>query len=61
MAPLSQSHVADLLESCSQMATERSAIAAILADLPDSFGAVREALNQLQRIVSDNVADHVGP
>jgi hypothetical protein len=55
MAPLSQSHVAELLESCAQMARERSAIAAILADLPDSFGAVREALNQLQRIVTHNI------
>lgn len=54
MAPLSQSHVAELLESCAQMAMERTAIAAILADLPDSFGAVREALNQLQRIVNHN-------
>ena len=55
MAPLSQSHVAELLESCAQMATERSAIAAILADLPDSFGAVRAALNELQRIVIHDV------
>ena len=47
--------MAELLESYAQMAVERTAVAAILADLPDSFGAVREALNQLQRIVTDNV------
>lgn len=51
MAPLAPSQVAELLESCSQMAKERVAIAAILADLPESFAAVRAALNDLKRIV----------
>jgi hypothetical protein len=51
MAPLSQSHVGELLDSCAQMAKERAAIVAVLADLPDSFAAVRAALNQLQQIV----------
>jgi len=51
MAPLGQHHVAKLLEACYQMAKEREAIAAVLADLPDSFAAVRKALNDLGRIV----------
>jgi hypothetical protein len=52
MAPLSVSHVNQLLESCADMARERAAIVEILSSLPDSFGEVRKALNELQRIVS---------
>ena len=51
MAPLSQTQVAALLESYRQLAEDRAAIAAVLADLPESFAAVRDALNRLQRIV----------
>ena len=55
MAPLSPTHVAQLLETCAQLAAERAAVAAVLADLPESFAAVRAALNQLQRIVTADV------
>lgn len=51
MAPLSQSHVTELLETCAAMAKERAAISAVLADLPQNFAAVRSALNQLQCIL----------
>ena len=51
MAPLSQSHVCELIDSCAAMARERRAIAEVLVDLPTSFGEVRKALNQLQQIV----------
>lgn len=52
MAPLSQSHLQELLDSCAAMARERQAIVAVLADLPLSFAEVRKALNQLQQIVA---------
>jgi hypothetical protein len=52
MAPLSQSHVAGLLESCAAMAREREAIQSVLAELSPPFGDVRKALNDLQRIVA---------
>ncbi len=51
MAPLSQSHVAELIESCVAMAVEREAVRTVLADLSSPFGDVRKALNELQRIV----------
>jgi hypothetical protein len=51
MAPLTQSHIAELLDDLAQVATERAAIVAVFADLPNSFAAVRTALNTLQRIV----------
>jgi hypothetical protein len=52
MAPLSPSHVEDLLESCTVMANERVAIRAVLGQLSTPFGDVRQALNELQRIVA---------
>jgi hypothetical protein len=52
MAPLSQSHVAELLESCAAMARDREAIQSVLAELSPPFGDVRKALNDLQRIVA---------
>jgi hypothetical protein len=51
MAPLSPSHVNQLIETCAQLAKERAEIVAVLAELPDSFGAVRTALNRLHRIL----------
>ena len=51
MAPLSQSHVRELIDACAEMARERQAIAEVLVDLPTSFAEVRKALNQLQQIV----------
>jgi hypothetical protein len=51
MAPLAPHQVAAVLDACSQMAHERAAIVAILTDLPESFAAVRAALNKLQAIV----------
>lgn len=52
MAPLSQSHVAEILESCAAMARERQAIVDVLSGLTPPFRDVRQALNELQRIVS---------
>jgi hypothetical protein len=52
MSPLSTRHVNQLLDTCAEMARERTAIAELLASLPESFGEVRKALNELQRIVS---------
>lgn len=43
IAPLSLSHVNQLLDSCADMARERAAIVEILSSLPDSFGEVRKA------------------
>ena len=51
MAPLSQSHVAELIETCTQLAKEREQIAAVVIGLPDSFAEVRAALNELHRIL----------
>ena len=59
MAPLSQTQVAALLESYRQLVEDRAAIAAVLADLPESFAAVRDALNRLQRIVQRPAAGDV--
>ena len=52
MAPLGPQHIQQLLDACAQMTREREAIVAVLASLPESFGEVREALNELQRIVA---------
>jgi len=51
MAPLSASHVSELLESCASLARERQAIVGVLVGLPESFSEVRRALNDLQRIL----------
>jgi len=51
MAPLSPTHVSELLDSCQKLARERAEIAAVLADLPESVAALREALNRLHRLV----------
>lgn len=52
MAPLAQSHVAELLDSCAAMAREREAIQSVLTELSAPFGDVRRALNELQRIIA---------
>ncbi len=51
MAPLGAQSVDKLLIACAEMARERAAMTAILVDLPESFAAVRTALNELQRIL----------
>jgi hypothetical protein len=51
MAPLSQSHVCELIESCAAMAREREQIRNILAELSSPFGDVRKALNEMHRIL----------
>jgi DNA-directed RNA polymerase subunit F len=51
MAPLSPSHVDELIESCAQLAREREQIARILSGLPESFSELRAALNELHRLV----------
>lgn len=54
MAPLSPEAVAELLDTCNQLARERQEIAAVLTDLPESVSALRAALNRLHRLVSSN-------
>lgn len=51
MAPLSPSHVAELIETCAQLTREREQIARILSGLPESFSELRAALNELHRIL----------
>ena len=51
MAPLSKEATMQILEEFDKLIRERAQIAAVLGDLPSSFGAVRAALNQLQRLV----------
>ena len=52
MAPLSQAHVAELIESCAAMAREREQIRLVLAELSSPFGDLRKALNEMQRILA---------
>lgn len=52
MAPLSPSHVSDLLDTCAKLSRERAAIAEVLTELPTSFASVRDSLNQLQRLIN---------
>lgn len=51
MAPLPPGQVAELLATCDELARRQAAIARILSDLPESFAAVRNALNQLHELV----------
>jgi hypothetical protein len=51
MAPLSRDEMTRLIDATVQLVRERSQIADVLGRLPASFGDVREALNELQRIV----------
>ena len=51
MAPLSSDETSRVLEACDQLLRERARIAAVLADLPASWGQVRKVLNELQAIV----------
>jgi hypothetical protein len=51
MAPLSHSHVSELIDTCVELSRERQRIAAVVAELPDSFSEVRAALNELHRIL----------
>jgi hypothetical protein len=52
MAPLSSDEAFRVLEACDQLLRERARIAAVLADLPASWGQVRNVLNELQAIVA---------
>ena len=51
MARLSKDETFRVLGACDRLVRERVQIAALLADVPTSFGAVRQTLNELQRIV----------
>ena len=51
MAPLSSDEAFRVLEACDQLLRERARIAAVLAELPASWGQVRRTLNDLQAIV----------
>jgi hypothetical protein len=52
MAPLSPDACLRILTDLEQLVRERQQIAAILTGLPASFGAVRQTLNELQRLVT---------
>jgi hypothetical protein len=54
MAPLRPGLVHELLKSCAQMARKREAILNVLSALPNNFGEVRKALNELHRIVASD-------
>lgn len=51
MAPLPPSDVAALIETCARLTKEREQMATLLTALPESFGEVRAALNELHRIL----------
>jgi len=51
MAPLSQSHVADLIETCVELSRERDQIRDVVATLPNSFAELRAALNKLHNLI----------
>jgi hypothetical protein len=52
MAPLPPETVNLLLSELQQHVAERERILAVLSELPPTFGALREALNELHRLVS---------
>jgi hypothetical protein len=52
MAPLAASAVDQLLATAAGLAAQRDAIAAVLAELPTAFGDVRNALNEMARIIA---------
>ena len=51
MAPLSQTDVNQLLEEMRLLLVERERVSAIVADLPSTMGSLREALNELHRML----------
>ena len=51
MAPLSQTDVNQLLEEMRVLLVERERVSAIVADLPSTMGSLREALNELHRLL----------
>lgn len=53
MSPLSPSQVTELIQTCAELLERHRRIEDALADLPESFTAVRAALNELHRIVND--------
>ena len=53
MSSLSIDDQRKLLDACAELTRERAQIAALLAELPTSWSAVRRALNELQRLVRE--------
>ena len=51
MAPLSPTDVNHLLEEMRVLLVERERVSAIVADLPSTVGSLREALNELHRML----------
>jgi hypothetical protein len=52
MAPLSPMAVNQLLADMQRLLLERERITAIVANLPSTMGSLREALNELHRVVT---------
>ena len=52
MAPLSAATIERLLTELRALIVERQRIASILHDLPSTVGALRDALNELHRLVA---------
>lgn len=48
---LSRDQISDLVAICAELVDERRRIRLILGRLPDSFGAVRSAMNELSRVL----------
>lgn len=51
MAPLIPDAAFRIIDECVGLIRQRDQVAAVLADLPVSWTSVRDALNELQRIV----------
>lgn len=51
MAPLPGSQVSALIDACDALLREREQITAIVRTLPNSFTALRNALNDLHRLL----------
>jgi hypothetical protein len=52
MAPLRPDDVAQLLESCAELAAERRELIRVLQRLRHTFPAVRQALNEIATIIA---------
>jgi hypothetical protein len=52
MAPLSPTAVNQLLEEMQHLLVERQRLSAIVTNLPPTMGSLRDALNELHRVLS---------
>ena len=57
-SPLPRDQTDELLTEFGHVVREREKIVSLLSDLPESFGAVRTTLNELQRLIGANGRTH---